>query len=317
MVGISSRPDCQPWVTPAEIQWQTADMTVTIGSDVPYSALDQSSPLWLAIDCHGRPDTTVGRLVERNSTGPLRIGFGGWRDLLLGCQFLNGRGQLITAGGRTFKNVAGYDLTKLMVGQSGVLGRVAAVILRAYRRPDDALLAEWNPSTDVFNRLLASPCRPQWAVLTAETLTCGWLGDRAAVDYYARSVTAWQPRRVDRHGTAADAQWRCAHWKTPPGNGWVMRASVRPARVADFTGRSGLKDWVADPAFGVVLAEVHPDAAAAVARAAWEAGGRAWFWNDRGELAAIACSPNEFAVLQRLKHAMDPDQKLAPLPAIL
>ena len=59
----------------------------------------------------------LGRLVEHNSSGPLRLGYGAWRDLLLGCQFHNGRGELITAGGRTVKNVAGYDLTKFMVGQ--------------------------------------------------------------------------------------------------------------------------------------------------------------------------------------------------------
>ena len=70
------------------------------------------------------PPNSWALALEMNSTGPLRLGFGAWRDLLLGAQFYNGRGELITAGGRTVKNVAGYDLTKFMVGQRGVFGRL-------------------------------------------------------------------------------------------------------------------------------------------------------------------------------------------------
>ena len=80
------------------------------------------------------------RSSEQNSTGPLRLGYGAWRDLLLGVQFTNGRGELITAGGRTVKNVAGYDLTKFMVGSHGVFGRLVTITTRTYRRPDRALV---------------------------------------------------------------------------------------------------------------------------------------------------------------------------------
>jgi FAD/FMN-containing dehydrogenase len=316
MIGVTARPDCRPWVAPAEIQWQSADMSVTVGADVPYGTSDESAELWTAIDCMGDRNSTIGRLVEGNSTGPLRLGFGGWRDLLLGCQFYNGRGELITAGGRTVKNVAGYDLTKLVIGQSGVLARVAAVTMRAYRRPDDALLAEWSPSAELFHRLLASPCRPQWGMVTADSLTCGYLGDAAAIDYYAREIGAWQPRRVQRHGVKADAEWRCSHWRVKQGAGWAMRASVPPARIADFAKRAALKDWVGEPAFGVVLADVESQSAEAVKRAAEDVGGRAWFWQE-GKLAGIVCSGEEYAILKRLKEAMDPDNRLAPLPVML
>jgi FAD/FMN-containing dehydrogenase len=316
MVGLTSRPDCQPWVKPTEIQWQSADMSVTVGADVTFAALDESADLWTAIDCLGDRNSTIGRLVECNSTGPLRLGFGGWRDLLLGAQFHNGRGELITAGGRTVKNVAGYDLTKLIIGQSGVFARVAAITMRAYRRPDDALLVEWSPSAQHFHRLMASPCRPQWGVLTADALTCGYLGDAPAIDYYAREIAAWQPTRVQRHGVKADAEWRREHWRWNDGADWAMRASVPPARIAHFAKRAALNDWAADPAFGVVLAKVQPESAAVVTRAAADVGGRAWFWSE-GKLAAIVCSVEEYAIFKRLKEAMDPDNLLAPLPKML
>jgi hypothetical protein len=152
--------------------------------------------------------------------------------------------------------------------------------------------------------------------LTAGALTCGYLGDAPAVDYYAREIAAWQPRRVDRHGVLADAEWRCSHWGCHDGTGWALRASVPPARIADFAQLAELNDWAADPAFGVVLAQVQPDAAAAIARAAADVGGRAWFWSE-GNLTAIVCSNEEYTIFKRLKEAMDPDNRLAPLPPML
>src|SRR6266436_1777604 len=115
----------QPLVAPGAIDAQERDMTATFAADVTLRAA-QSHLLainqWLPID--GNPHATLGALVDVNSTGPLRLGYGAWRDLLLGVQFTNGRGELITAGGRTVKNVAGYDLTKFMVGSRGVFGRL-------------------------------------------------------------------------------------------------------------------------------------------------------------------------------------------------
>src|SRR6478609_9638287 len=114
-------------------------------------------------DLHARDmSATFGGLLERNSSGPLRLGYGAWRDLLLGVQFTNGRGELITAGGRTVKNVAGYDLTKFMVGQRGVFGRLVSVTTRTYVRPAGAIVATFPPTADVLAALLPTPLRPQW-----------------------------------------------------------------------------------------------------------------------------------------------------------
>src|SRR5204863_9510330 len=96
---------------------------------------------WLPVD--GPESWTLVRLVETNSSCPLRLGYGAWRDLLLGCQFHNGRGELITAGGCTVKNVAGYDLTKFMVGQGGTFGELVTITTRTHRRPEAALLARF------------------------------------------------------------------------------------------------------------------------------------------------------------------------------
>src|SRR5438128_2074404 len=135
------RPNRQPLVFPGDIDHHVADMTATMAADVTLAAVQakfESTEQWLPID--GDPSLPVGQLVENNSTGPLRLGYGAWRDLLLGAQFANGRGELITAGGRTMKNVAGYDLTKFMVGQGGVFGKIVSITTRTYKRPTGAIL---------------------------------------------------------------------------------------------------------------------------------------------------------------------------------
>jgi FAD/FMN-containing dehydrogenase len=306
---MPDRADVTPWIAPDAIEWHEADMIATIGAEVPWNKLDSHPSLWLAVDCQGQPNATVGQLIECNSTGPLRLGFGGWRDQLLGCQFRNGKGELITAGGKTVKNVAGYDLTKLMVGQSGVLGRVVAVTMRAYRKPEDALLAEWPPGMEVFNRLIASPCRPQWAVLTAAALHCGYLGNSRSIDYYQQQLPGFAPRKIERHGFAADVRWRWDNWRSSS-----MRASVPPMQIEEFARRAGLREWAADPAFGIVVDPVAPVAMNGVSAAAAAVGGRAWFWNAERKLIDAQCAPIERAILDKLKAAMDPQLKLQPLP---
>src|SRR6185437_6903942 len=120
------------------------DMTATFAAEVTLEkARAELAKIgqWIAID--GDPGSPIGELIAFNSTGPLRLGYGAWRDLLLGVQFTNGRGELISAGGRTMKNVAGYDLTKFMVGSAGVFGKIVAATVRTYRRPQGALLARF------------------------------------------------------------------------------------------------------------------------------------------------------------------------------
>src|SRR5436190_3136055 len=175
----SARPNQQPLVRPGEIEHHVADLSATFSADVTLAEAQKrlrEHGQWLPID--GDVNATLGSLVERNSTGPLRLGFGAWRDLLLGVQFTNGAGELITAGGRTVKNVAGYDLTKFMVGQYGIFGKLVTLTTRTYKAPEFALLATFEPDVKKLNALLITPCRPQWAILNRSSLLCGYLGDR-------------------------------------------------------------------------------------------------------------------------------------------
>src|SRR5436853_7032846 len=151
---IEYRQPNSPLVAPGAMECFASDMTVTISADVTLAAAQAKLAelnQWLPID--GDVQSPLGELVENNSTGPLRLGYGGWRDLLLGVQFLNGRGELITAGGRTVKNVAGYDLSKFMVGQRGIFGTLLTLTTRTYKRPIGAIVATFTPRPQLLQRL--------------------------------------------------------------------------------------------------------------------------------------------------------------------
>jgi FAD/FMN-containing dehydrogenase len=309
---VEYRADRAPLVRPGEMDLQARDMTATFSADVTLAEAQRRLAeigQWLPVD--GDASWTLGRLVETNSTGPLRLGYGAWRDLLLGCQFTNGRGQLITAGGRTVKNVAGYDLTKFMVGQGGVFGRIVTITTRTHLRPTGALLARFEPDVWQINRLLPTPCRPQWAGLTADAMWCGFLGDERTTAYYRGALGEHRPLEVVGSTIEEDMQHRAKVWRAAGAEG-SYRASVPPVKVFEFARAAGLVDWAADAAFGIVVGMTENARHEAIVAAARDVGGSVYFVGSgrlQVELGEASC-----ALLGRLKAAFDPDQKLEPLP---
>ncbi len=73
---------------------------------------------------------TVGGMVAAGLAGPARAAVGGLRDYVLGTTLLNGRGEVLTFGGQVMKNVAGYDVSRLLVGSMGMLGVICEVSLK-------------------------------------------------------------------------------------------------------------------------------------------------------------------------------------------
>ncbi len=308
---IRFRPDRLPLVAPGQSDLHTRDMTATFSADVTLekaqaklAEIDQ----WLPID--GDATWTLGQLIETNSTGPLRLGYGAWRDLLLGCQFQNGRGELITAGGRTVKNVAGYDLTKFMIGQRGIFGRLVTITTRTYRRPTGAILARGDHDAQLINRLLPTPLRPQWLVHTRESTLCGYLGDQRTLEYYRSALPEHLSAEITERSVEEDINDRSTLWQTAGVEG-SFRAAVPPAKVLEFTAAATLNNFTADGAFGIVIGiadrSQHDDI-----RAAAQAAGGSVYFVEEGRAAARIDSPQR-ALLQRLKAAFDPEGKLEAL----
>jgi glycolate oxidase FAD binding subunit len=116
-----------------EHTWQ--DMTCTVEAGCTWSGLQSGlaqhgqyvalDPLWP--DC-----ATVGGIVATNDSGALRLRYGGLRDLIIGMTIVLADGTVANTGGKVVKNVAGYDLHKLMIGAFGTLGVITSVNFRLH-----------------------------------------------------------------------------------------------------------------------------------------------------------------------------------------
>jgi len=84
---------------------------------------------------HFDAGATVGGMVAAGLSGPARMASGGVRDYVLGVQMLNGRAQTLQFGGQVMKNVAGYDVSRLMAGSLGTLGLITEVSLKVLPKP--------------------------------------------------------------------------------------------------------------------------------------------------------------------------------------
>ena len=116
-----------------------ADLTITVRGGTSLSEIATTTRernQWLPLDPYGSPDGTIGATIATASAGPLSSNFGLARDLVLGLEFVNGRGEVVRAGGKVVKNVAGFDLTRLLTGSWGSLGVITEITLRLYALPE-------------------------------------------------------------------------------------------------------------------------------------------------------------------------------------
>ena len=111
---------------------------------------------------HFGPHATVGGMVASGLSGPARASSGAVRDFLLGTVLLNGRGEALSFGGQVMKNVAGYDVSRLMAGTLGTLGVLLEVSLKVLPvAPGEATLLcsglTQQASLDLLNRWGGQP----------------------------------------------------------------------------------------------------------------------------------------------------------------
>ena len=117
------------------VEHAIGDFTVTVGPGLTFSDLQQrlaEHRQFLAIDPAFSAQATLGGIVSAADAGSLRQRYGGLRDMLIGVQFVRYDGEVARAGGRVVKNVAGYDLMKLMTGAYGSLGILSELTFRLY-----------------------------------------------------------------------------------------------------------------------------------------------------------------------------------------
>lgn len=161
--------------------YEPADLTVTAQAGLTLEALDRvlaEKGQWLPADPPLAPRRTLGGMVATGTVGPLGTAYGAPRDHVLGLTVVTGDGRVLRLGGRVMKNVAGFDLVKLMVGSHGTLGVVVSASLRLFPKP--ATEGVWVLRGDapgalmtVARRVATAAVMPASAVLTVASAAEG------------------------------------------------------------------------------------------------------------------------------------------------
>lgn len=324
------------------VSYEPSELVVTARAGTPLAeveALLAEHGQCLAFEPpHFGPSTTVGGMVAAGLSGPARASVGAVRDFVLGVQLVNGRAEHLTFGGQVMKNVAGYDVSRLMVGAWGTLGLLTQVSLKVLPlAPAEATLRFVCTQAEALRRLNAWSGKPLplnascWTP-SADAETGGHLdvrlrGAAAAVEAACKTMGG---ERLDTTDSAdnADSADMAEHWRAcrEQRSAWfAARTQPAPASadmdlwrlsVPDTTPVLALPEGVAPP-----LVEWHGalrwvQAPRAHAEALYEkallAGGSASLFiaGSAGPLSASGCFAIHSAALgaihQRLRQAFDP-----------
>lgn len=275
---------------------------------------------------------TVGGMVAAGLAGPARASVGGVRDHVLGLGLLDGRGQCLQFGGQVMKNVAGYDVSRVMAGALGTLGLVTEVSLKVLPvAPAEATLVLERPQAEALALL------QRWGGQPLPLNASCWVRDETdggrellfvRLRGAAAAVEAACQRLLREHGGArmdnavAQPDWAaCRDLRLPfftvpvaAGSGaaeplalWRLglpaTAPVLDLPSAPFIEWHGAQRWVWAP----------PGAAARLRAVAARAGGHATlFWAPEGAAAAAAVprfdmlAPALAQIHHRLKAEFDP-----------
>ena len=223
------------------VEYQPGDLTLTARAGTTLADLarvTRNEGQWLPLDPFGSADGTIGATVATSSAGPLASAFGTPRDPVLGCEIVTGTGDVVRAGGRVVKNVAGFDLVRLNVGAWGTLGVLTEISVRLRALPEvDRTFAVEASAADAWAWLRASEYTPMAAELVSPALGAllgaggGAMllvrlgGNEPLVRAAAESLANLGPQRE-----VAASVWDALAACEPPGSA-VLRLSTAPSRA--------------------------------------------------------------------------------------
>ncbi|MEO7030597.1 MAG: FAD-binding oxidoreductase [Acidobacteriaceae bacterium] len=182
--------------------WQ--DMTATVGAGTNWAEMEHAlaeHKQHVALDPLFAAQATVGGVIAVNDSGALRMRYGSLRDLVIGMTIVLADGTIARSGGKVVKNVAGYDLPKLLTGSFGTLGITTEVTFRLH--PMQPRAETWTVRSDEIEPLIALQQQLLTAAMSIESLEIR-LG---AVDPLFNGRVRLQPHhKDDRTDTALAAE---------------------------------------------------------------------------------------------------------------
>jgi glycolate oxidase FAD binding subunit len=227
------------------LEHEAGDLTCTVEAGMRLSALQAALEPYgqrLSLDPPGDP--TVGALLADNVSGPLRHRFGAPRDLVLGVTLVLADGTVASSGGKVVKNVAGYDLARLVCGSRGRLALVARASFRLHPTPKAArtLAVESDAVAEAVRTLLASQLQPS----ALDVLHPGGI-----LVLFEGSPEAVSAQLAAAHSLVGGVEVGAEAWEATGRRQSVAKGKVRfdPGRLAETL--AGLDEALVRPAPGV------------------------------------------------------------------
>jgi glycolate oxidase FAD binding subunit len=329
------------------------DMTVAVRPGMPLRDLiEELAPhrQHVAFDAARVADgATVGGLIATGDAGPAGLVFGSLRDLVIGVTMVLADGTVARSGGHVIKNVAGYDLAKLLHGSYGAFGVIAEVVLRLHPRPERTatlvIPCPLDEATQHATAVLGGPYEPaalEWIsgpddgpggrLLVRIECAEGALGARVQ---RLRSVLGtgelWDPapsggerpaqplgaseNAVRPTEAAEDDPWS-EHARLVRGTPElaVLRIGVRPSRLPDVLAQLPTRTVTAGLGTGVATVTMPAEAVADAHARVHTAGGTSVLRARPADADAPAWGPPPSAVgvLRALKSELDPQGRFGP-----
>jgi glycolate oxidase FAD binding subunit len=296
------------------VAYEPSELVVTVRAGTPLSTLNaalEDAAQMLPCEPPTFDDTaTVGGMVAAGLAGPRRPWAGSVRDFVLGCRLISGHGTHVRLGGEVMKNVAGYDVSRLLAGSFGCLGLITEVSLKVLPRPRACRSVSLPMDPETAMRTLVRWRRDAMPVSAAcyldGVLHVRFEGGEGSV---AQAVGQVRPAEALDAGFWALLRERRLPFFQDPRPLWriaIPQASmqVRPAQVRPGPAWPGdvLLDW------GGAQVWLKSDAPPALIRQlAGDAGGHAMCFTPTPGVEPLHPLPDDLMRFhQRLKHQMDP-----------
>jgi glycolate oxidase FAD binding subunit len=316
-----------------------ADLTVTLGAGTRLAEVAAAlarAGQFLPLDPPHPDEATVGGVIATNSNGFWRARYGGVRDLLIGTRTALTDGTVARAGGLVVKNVAGYDLDKLLVGSFGTLGVIVEATFKVLPLPEtsDGLVARFDGSTDAFaaaNAIVRAASRIE-ACVVGRTEDGAWqvaAQARGSDPTVKRAMSDARREIAARHGDAVELGDALGGMRELPAratDGALVRVSLPFAAVEAFAESAvrlaSFAALVADVASGATRVHLVSDDEAvirdaeALLLAARIVGGAGRIERRaetlRSRLRTWPTRPNGDFLMRRIKETFDPAGILEP-----
>jgi glycolate oxidase FAD binding subunit len=306
------------------LEHNVGDFTAVLEAGVPLAEAQAAfAPhgQMLAIDPALNNAATIGGVMATNDSGPLRHRYGSMRDLVVGATVALSDGTLAKSGGKVIKNVAGYDVAKLLIGSFGTLGLIVRVAVRLHPLP--ARTASAVGGSDDPERLGAAALALASHPLEADCLDLDWrdgagrllirFGSAAAPDQADAAVARMRELGLEEAATVEDDDELWIDQRVHQRGGCVLKVSGRPTDLPAVCRAAGAV--VGRPALGLYWLSLPADAAAVAAARDALSPRACTLLDSPPELRADAWAapdPGALAVMARLKQRFDPARTFRP-----